>query len=36
MALSAYFQQKKLAKLTADKQEGKKKSAGSKQSAEAV
>ncbi len=33
-ALSAYFQQKKLAKLAADKQEGKKKAAGSKQSAE--
>ena len=35
-ALSAYFQQKKLAKLAVDKQEGKKKSAGSKQSAEAA
>lgn len=35
-ALSAYFQQKKLAKLAADKQEDKKKSAGSKQSVEAA
>lgn len=31
-ALSAYFQQKKLAKLAADKQEGNNKAAGRKQS----
>ncbi len=34
-ALSAYFQQKKLAKLTADKKEGKVKAAANKQSVEA-